>query len=126
MAYGYRPGTEGSTTSMSSLSLWTGLHLGFAVICTSLPVFRVFLPKDDAFFVTRVRLLYRSISGWVCKSSSTPKPTAPSLPSFVNPDRKAPIPSVVYPNEILLTTNDSSISRIDRLVAEEYHRTANT
>ncbi|KAM7195036.1 integral membrane protein [Rhypophila sp. PSN 637] len=48
MVFGYNPdpNSDRSVTSLAQLSVWTGLHLGFAIICACLPLFRVYFPKS--------------------------------------------------------------------------------
>lgn len=89
MVFGYNPDWEADRgiTSLAQFSLWTGLHLGFAIICACLPVLRVYLPTENGFIDTRLKLFYRSVSGWASRFSrdrSAGRTTDPSLPSFEN------------------------------------------
>ncbi|ESZ91286.1 integral membrane protein [Sclerotinia borealis F-4128] len=78
---GYNPDGDTSITGLSHLSIWTGLHLGFAIICACLPVFRVYIPRNGL-FSSKMRLVYTAVSGWVGRSSSHNKSTA-SLPKYM-------------------------------------------
>ncbi|KAF7872252.1 hypothetical protein EAF04_003176 [Stromatinia cepivora] len=115
---GYNPDGDTSITGLSHLSIWTGLHLGFAVICACLPVFRVYIPRHGL-VSSKMRLLYTAVSGWVGRTSSHNKSTA-SLPKYMRKPsessdkssqefRYAPQPKRERPmfDEIPLTTTTS-------------------
>jgi hypothetical protein len=126
MIFGYNPdGEDRSVTSLAQLSLWTGLHLGFAIICACLPVFRVYLPKEDGALNTRLRLLYRNVSGWVSRTSrSESQPSRPTLHLSVPTYRKRAFSQGKSPSledGIPLKTQTSTIS-VEMLGASEYHR----
>jgi len=78
---GYNPDGDTSITGLSHLSIWTGLHLGFAVICACLPVFRVYIPKHGI-FSSKMRLVYNTVGGWVGRTNSRDKSNA-SLPKYM-------------------------------------------
>ncbi|KAI9647501.1 hypothetical protein NHQ30_003886 [Ciborinia camelliae] len=111
---GYNPDGDTSITGLSHLSIWTGLHLGFAVISACLPVFRVYIPRHGL-FSSKIRLVYTAVSGWVGRTSSRNKSTG-SLPNYSEPSDKnsqefryAPQPVKKRPmiDEIPLTTINS-------------------
>lgn len=89
MVFGYNPDptSNRSITSLSQLSVWTGLHLGFAIICACLPVLRMYLPKEDGALNTRLKLFYQSVSGWtsrISQSRTTPRTTEQQLPNYAS------------------------------------------
>lgn len=131
MVFGYNPQPGADLTSLAPLSLWTGLHLGCAIICTCLPVFRVFLPKDNGMASNKLRFIYRSASGWLSRSrtsrtlsgsnstSNNSRRKRASLPSFVG-TYSHQSPRSLEPDQIHLT-NFSIMSEVEVLGASEYH-----
>ncbi|KAF2262725.1 hypothetical protein CC78DRAFT_569581 [Lojkania enalia] len=110
---GYNPHGKNSITDVSALSFWTGIHLGACVVCTSLPVFRIYLPKQDGFLNSRVRLLYRSVSGWVgLTSRGTSNDTY--LPSYKKHSKDITKETTVYVDEMPLKSNLSAKSGGER------------
>ncbi|CAI6100699.1 unnamed protein product [Clonostachys chloroleuca] len=115
MIFGYNPDTGGdrSVTSLSRLSLWTGLHLGFAIICACLPVLRVYLPADKWISNSRLGHLYNSFSGWM--SSGSRKSKSPSHSG------KSSLPTYQEPNILSHTDHPGPYSSNDEIPLTEHH-----
>lgn len=115
MIFGYNPDTGGdrSVTSLSRLSLWTGLHLGFAIICACLPVLRVYLPADKWISNSRLGHLYNSFSGWM--SSGSRKSKSPSQSG------KSSLPTYQEPNILPHTDHPGPYSSNDEIPLTEHH-----
>jgi hypothetical protein len=126
MIFGYNPnGEDRSVTSLAQLSLWTGLHLGFAIICACMPVFRVYLPREDGTLNIKLKLLYRNVSGWVSGTSrSESQPSRPTQPSSYPTHRKRMISQGKAPSleDGISLKTPTSVRSIEILGASEYHR----
>lgn len=120
MVYSYDP-RGGTILSLAKFSVWTGLHLGFSIICACLPVFRVFLPKDNGIINTALRMLYKTVTTRFNRTSSN-SPTdhnGPSLPSFVRPYKQTGLG--IQSRDQLPLTGISVVSEVEVLGVAEYH-----
>ncbi|KAI0003197.1 hypothetical protein F4779DRAFT_109788 [Xylariaceae sp. FL0662B] len=92
MVLGYKPNAtdDESVRSLDSLTLWTGLHLSFAVICACLPTLRMFMPQDDGTLKRGFHRIYQSLTGAsytrIWKNTSAVHTTEPPLPTHVRQD----------------------------------------
>jgi hypothetical protein len=124
MIFGYNPHNEDKgITSLARLSVWTGLHLGFGIICACMPVFRTYLPRKDGPINSGLRRLFGTVSGWLGRHSSISgsRSSRPQLPSFVHryPEKTATKKSSA---DELPLTKISVLSEVEVLGAAEYHR----
>jgi hypothetical protein len=121
MVFSYDP-KGGGVLSLEQLSIWTGLHLGFGIICACLPVFRVYLPKDDGLINTTLKRLYTTVTTHFYRFSrkySSSGYSDPTLPSFVRPNRVEDV-KLLSTDELPLT-EFSVVSEVERLGGAEYH-----
>ena len=117
----YKP-NSGGVKSLEQLSIWTGLHLGFGVICACLPVFRVYLPKDASIINATLIGLYTTVTTCfprLSRKSSRFGNGDSTLPSFVRPNKPAGLMLSSSPE--LPSTELSDVSLIERLGAAEFH-----